>query len=90
MRIDRDVTRGEPIVVLVDGKEVPAFAGETIATAMVLHSPIFRHDTRGQPRGMFCNMGTCSECLVTLLPDRRRIRACITPATDGMEIETHG
>jgi sarcosine oxidase subunit alpha len=33
-------------------------------------------------------MGTCSECMVTLLPSRRRVRACITPISDGLEVST--
>jgi thioredoxin reductase len=32
----------------------------------------------GSPRGVFCGMGVCGECTVTL-PDGSRARACMTP-----------
>jgi len=90
MRIERDTRRGRPISIRVDGVEIGSFEGETVAAAMLEQDVAFRRDTRGRDRGLFCNMGTCSECMVTLLPSRRRVRACITPASDGMELVTHG
>ncbi len=90
MRIERDTRRGRPITIRVDGVEVASFEGETLAAAMLEQGPAFRLDTRGRERGLFCNMGSCSECLITLLPSRRRVRACITAASDGMELSTHG
>lgn len=88
MRIDRDTSRGPAATIRVDGTDIATFAGETIAAAMLQHGPVFRHDMRGLDRGLFCNMGTCSECMVTLLPSRRRVRACITPISDGLEVST--
>ncbi|MBY8821444.1 (2Fe-2S)-binding protein [Sphingomonas colocasiae] len=84
-------TRGAAITVIVDGAPVPAFAGETLATAMIAADrTAFRHDTRRVARGLFCNMGSCSECLVTRVADGRRIRACLTEAADGLEVRTDG
>jgi predicted molibdopterin-dependent oxidoreductase YjgC len=40
----------------------------------------------GEPRGPFCGMGVCFECEVTV--DERVVRACLTPATDGMVVTT--
>lgn len=90
MRIARDVIRGEPVTLRIDGDVVQAHAGETLATAMLLRSPVFRRDTAGRPRGLFCNMGSCGECLVTLLPEGRRVRACLTPVANGMEVASLG
>ncbi|KQX25089.1 MULTISPECIES: 2Fe-2S iron-sulfur cluster-binding protein [unclassified Sphingomonas] len=90
MRIDRDTSRGPAATIRVDGVAIATFEGETIAAAMLQHGPAFRRDTRGRDRGLFCNMGTCSECLVTLLPSRRRVRACMTEVADAMEVSTHG
>ncbi|MGH6782380.1 MAG: (2Fe-2S)-binding protein [Sphingomonadaceae bacterium] len=91
MRIQTDVERGPAITIRVDGEAVAAFAGETIATAMLAAGRSgFRVDGKGQPRGLYCNMGTCSECLVTLNASGRRVRACLTEARDGMEIATRG
>ncbi len=36
----------------------------------------------GSPRGFFCGMGVCGECMVTL-PDGSRARACMTPFAQG-------
>ncbi len=84
-------TRGAAIAIVVDGASVPAFTGETLAAAMLAADrTAFRRDTHGAPRGLFCNMGSCSECLVTRVTDGRRIRACLTEATDGLEIRTDG
>lgn len=91
MRIQSNVERGAPIGLIIDGARVPAFAGETVATAMLAAGErAFRRDGRGDPRGLYCNMGTCSECLVTLVASGRRMRACLIEARDGLEIATHG
>lgn len=91
MRIEKGVERGKAITLIVDGASVRAFAGETVATAMLASGKdAFRRDTAGQPRGLYCNMGTCSECLVTLVSSGRRARACLIEATDGLEVTTRG
>ena len=89
MRIEKDVTRGAPIQIEVDGAPVTCFPGETVATAMLaggIHR--FRTDQRGRERGLYCNMGSCGECFVRI--GDRRFRACLTPVSDGMKVSTHG
>lgn len=81
------VERGTAIRLTVDGAPVSAFAGETVAAAM-LAAGHARFQSGG--RGLFCNMGTCCECLVTLVASGRRVRACLTEVTDGIEIVTDG
>jgi len=90
MRIEQDTRRGKPVTIRVDGDAIGSFEGETLAAAMLQRSAAFRHDTQGRDRGLFCNMGSCSECMVTLLPSRRRVRACITTVVEGMEVAIHG
>lgn len=90
-RITQGVERGATIAITVDGRTVPCFDGETIATAMLAAGlDAFRTDQRGRPRGLLCNMGSCYECLVTDAATGRSVRACLTPATDGVEITTRG
>ncbi len=91
-RILSGVDRGTTLHIQVDGITIAGFEGETVAATMLAgeHSG-FRRDGRGRPRGLLCNMGTCSECFVTLLAEdgaRRRVRACLTPATHGLRITT--
>ncbi len=47
-----------------------------------------RRTLSGGNRGVFCGMGLCYECLVTVnrIPDQR---ACMTVVHDGMEIQIH-
>jgi sarcosine oxidase subunit alpha len=90
-RITQDVTRGDRISITVDGQALEAFEGETIATAIMTVTSAFRKDGRGDPHGLFCNMGTCSECFVRVRASsggQRRLRACVTPVLEGMTIET--
>jgi D-hydroxyproline dehydrogenase subunit gamma len=93
MRIESsDIARGEPLAIRVDGQRVVTFAGETLLTAILLaRGPALRVDTLGRPRGFYCNMGTCGECTVDVLTatgDRIRLRACLTPVTDGLQVMT--
>jgi predicted molibdopterin-dependent oxidoreductase YjgC len=91
MRIDQDVTRGAPLTILIDGVATKSFLGETIAAAMLANGQaVFRKDRDGTPRGAFCNMGTCCECMVTLTGTGRRVRACLTDVHDGLEITLDG
>lgn len=84
------VERGRPIVVKVDGRQVAAFEGETVAAVLLAEGLFgFRHTAKmQQPRGIFCGMGICYDCLVTVdgVPN---VRACVTPTRQGMVVETH-
>lgn len=89
MRIEQGVTRGVQVTIRVNGVAIRGFEGETVATALLAQNiGIFRRDGRAHPRGLFCNMGTCCECMVTLTNDNRRVRACVTDVRDGMDIAT--
>lgn len=88
-RIEQDVRRGGAVTLVIDGAPTTAYQGETIAAAMLaVGRDRFRDD--GGPRGMFCNMGTCGECMVTLAPEGRRVRACLVEVQDGMAVMTDG
>lgn len=81
--------RGEPIVFIVDGEPVSAFAGQTVAAALLAAGQrAFRITPQAHaPRGVFCGMGVCFDCLVTV-DGKSNVRACITPVEAGMRIET--
>jgi hypothetical protein len=87
----RTSAEASTVTLIVDGEPLVAAAGETIAAAMLAGGRIaFRRDTQGRPRGLFCNMGSCGECTVTLARSGRRVRACLVEATDGLELTTLG
>jgi len=80
-----------PVDVTVDGKKVQAYLGETVATVLLAMGRLtFRHTERGHsPRGVFCGMGVCFDCLVTI-DGQPNVRACMTPVQPGMVVETGG
>jgi NADH dehydrogenase/NADH:ubiquinone oxidoreductase subunit G len=86
IRIDRVLDTPPSVEISVDGRPVSAFAGETLATA--LHANGIRrfrsHPGSAAPRGMFCLMGVCQECLVEA--DGRPVTACLEPVREGMTV----
>jgi len=87
LRIKR-VNRKRQVTISVNGNPVAAYVGEILLAALFAagyrsfgHNPV-----NGSPRGGFCGMGICRECLVTVngVPGTR---ACMTFVKDGMEVE---
>jgi hypothetical protein len=77
------------IAIVVDGVAVPGLAGQTIAGMLLGVGRIgWRTTTRhGRPRGVFCGIGVCFDCLVTV-NGLRDVRACQRRAADGDVITT--
>jgi len=85
------VERGNSIEVTVDGRKVQAFEGELVSTVLQAEGiAVFgrKHQT-GRPSSVYCGMGVCYECLVTI-NGTPNLRACQTYAADQMTIETAG
>ena len=77
---------GAPVRFRFDGTEIEALAGETIAAALAAADIVTVRQTRsGAPRGPFCGMGACFDCLVTV-DGRVSQRACLTKVAAGMEV----
>lgn len=76
---------------LVDGMPVTAAEGDSVAAALLLAGkPVFRHSVvGGAPRGPYCGMGVCFDCLVTVDGAANR-QACLTPVREGMQVTTGG
>ena len=88
LRADQAVQRGPAVQFLVDGCTVRAFGGESVAAALFAAG---RRELRcsprdGAPRGLFCLMGPCQECLVWV--GARKLLACQVPVAGGLEVET--
>lgn len=83
------VTRAEAFTFTLDGRDVEAFPGETVAAALLAAGIRTLRVTEkgGRPRGMFCGMGVCFDCLVTV-DGRPHLRACLTRADPGMSVRT--
>ena len=79
---------GPPIRAHFDGREIEAQAGETIAAALAASDIVAVRQARsGAPRGPFCGMGVCFDCLVTV-DGRPSQRACLTKIEAGMDIRS--
>jgi aerobic-type carbon monoxide dehydrogenase small subunit (CoxS/CutS family) len=76
----------------VDGVQVVAEPGQTVAGVLLGLGRASWRTTRGnqRPRGVFCGIGVCFDCLVVVngIPD---VRACLRVVADGDEIRVqHG
>ena len=73
--------------VTVDGKTVVVQAGDTVAVALLLAGAQTWRTTpvTGAPRGPYCMMGVCFDCLVEIDGAANR-QACMTEARDGMRV----
>lgn len=79
---------GEPISFTFNDEHVEAIAGETIAAALIaVGVHVKRHNGQGKPRGVFCGMGICYDCLVDV-DGKSSQRACLTTACDGMVVRS--
>lgn len=68
------------------GRDVAARPGDSIAAALAVAGETALGRRRsGAARGVFCGMGVCHDCLVTV-NGRRGVRACMAGVTEGMEI----
>lgn len=62
-----------PIDFFFDGRRVTACAGDTVAAALWAAGirQLRTSPRAGEPRGMFCAMGVCQECVVLINGQRR-------------------
>ena len=82
-------TAGTSIAVTIDGRPAAAHLGDTVAAAM-LAAGIRQCRTTpvsGSPRGPYCMMGVCFECLVEIDGVGNR-QGCMVPVAEGMRIAT--
>ncbi len=82
------IDRARPLTFSFDGKPIRAFAGDTIASAVLAsgRSVLSRSFKYHRPRGELCGCGQCSNSLVQV-GGAPGIRACSTPVTEGMVVE---
>jgi len=88
-RLEGAVRRGRPVTILVDGEPVGAFEGESLAAALLAADRrVLRRTPRtGEPRGVFCGMGVCFDCVVTVR-ESSVVRSCMALVEDGLVVTT--
>lgn len=79
---------GRTVKFSFDGVAVTGFVGETVVAALLAAGmrALGRNPVDGTPRGLFCAMGSCQECLV--LVDGGKIEACRVRVREGMEVHS--
>lgn len=84
------MTRPARVEITVNDRPLRAYPDESVATALLAAGiASFRHSRRGgHPRGPFCLMGSCQECLVRV--EGRRVPACQTPVQAGLTVTLEG
>ncbi len=88
-KLDPPAQRGQEIEIVVDGRPVTAYAGETVAAALIANGPfVFRRTVEvGHPRGVYCGIGFCHECRM-VIDDVPNVRACVTRVEPGMQVQS--
>ncbi len=75
--------------ITIDGIATAGVQGQTLAGVILASGSLAwrRTSVRDKPRGLFCGIGVCFDCLVEVdgLPD---VRACQRRATDGDVVVT--
>ena len=90
MRLADGFGRGAAVAFHVDGEAVRAHRGETLAAALLAAGIVAlrRSPRAGAPRGAYCFMGVCQECVVRV--DGILRQSCQVAVEDGLEVELKG
>lgn len=89
-RITHGVARPAAVSILVNGKAVEAYEGESVLTALIAAGTLLMsRDSFGRARTPFCNMGVCFDCMIDVEDGAgvsSRVRACLTPVRAGLRV----
>ena len=89
MSDDGRIIPGAALTLQLDGAPLPARRGQTVAAAMLAAGRRVLRRTRraGTPRGVFCAMGVCFDCVMTI-DGKAGVRACMTKVEEGMQVSS--
>lgn len=78
---------GRTVRISVDGARIDCREGDSVAAALFAAGIPACRDTAvsGTPRGPFCMMGVCYDCLVGI-DGRANQQACMTRVREGMAV----
>ncbi len=72
-----------------NNRELKGLDNESLAAALLANGirTLRVHEESGTPRGIYCNIGHCFECRVTV-DGQQGVRACLTPLKEGMNVQS--
>ena len=86
---DGALNQAPGIEIEFNGRPLRALSGESLAAALLRHGVLAWRTTHktGEPRGYFCGIGICQDCLVTIdgVPN---LQACKTTVCPGMKVKS--
>jgi len=83
-----EAAAGRPLHLTFEGRPLVCRDGDSVAAALLADGHAACRDTAvgNVPRGPYCMMGICYDCLVTI-DGRPNRQACMTRAREGMAVE---
>ena len=85
--LDVSMDGRKKVSITVDGRSLDVLEGEILAVALwangfisLGHNPV-----NGSHRGMYCGIGHCYECRVTV-DDMEDVRSCLIRVREGMRV----
>ncbi|NBJ69219.1 MULTISPECIES: (2Fe-2S)-binding protein [Clostridia] len=81
--------RKKTVTFTFDNQIIRGVENEPIAAALLANSirTLRNHEETAKPRGIYCNIGHCFECRVTVNGIQGK-RACLTPIKEGMIVQS--
>jgi D-hydroxyproline dehydrogenase subunit gamma len=81
-------TGSTDLTIRFHGTAIPARTGDSVAVALLAAGITTTRTTpvSGTPRGPYCMMGACFECLA-VVDGRANVQTCMTPVREGMRVE---
>jgi predicted molibdopterin-dependent oxidoreductase YjgC len=87
-RMNNTITESQPVTLTVEGREIIASQGDTVAAAMLGAGFTTTRITpvKEEPRAPYCMMGICFDCLVEIdgIPNQS---ACQILVREGMRVK---
>jgi sarcosine oxidase subunit alpha len=85
----QSITDKPEVAFVFNGHQLHGYAGEPIAAALLANGirAIRRHPISGRPRGIYCGIGHCYECLATV-DGSPGVRTCLVPLRAGMVVSS--
>ena len=85
--LDISTTGRKHVTITVDGRSLDVLEGEILAAALWANGFISlgHNPSDGSHRGMYCGIGHCYECRVTV-DGVEDVRSCLIRVRDGMRV----